>query len=159
MKHSCDIAGRFWPKVDVKSATECWEWLGYKNSQGYGISSSPFTRRAHRIAFYLHTNREPSRDCVVMHTCDNPSCVNPHHLLEGSAADNAADRDRKGRFKRLYGESNGKSYLSCGAVADIYQSTLTRKELAAKHGCTERTVKNIRCGKTWGHLTKNLVRG
>jgi hypothetical protein len=34
---------------------------------------------------------------VVMHTCDNPRCVNPKHLRLGTQALNTADRDAKDR--------------------------------------------------------------
>lgn len=34
---------------------------------------------------------------VVMHTCDNPRCIEPTHLVLGTRADNNKDRANKGR--------------------------------------------------------------
>jgi hypothetical protein len=37
---------------------------------------------------------------VVRHTCDNPPCINPEHLLIGTKADNAADMVERRRHWR-----------------------------------------------------------
>lgn len=45
---------------------------------------------------------------VVRHTCDNPACCNPAHLIRGTVADNVADRVARGRSAT--GERNGRSH-------------------------------------------------
>lgn len=37
------------------------------------------------------------RGNVILHLCDNPKCVNPEHLRQGTQAENVRDMDRKGR--------------------------------------------------------------
>lgn len=75
---------------------ECWPWRGGRNSDGYGVFRAG--RRlllAHRIAYAL-AHGAPGRR-VVRHECDNPSCVNPAHLLAGTQRDNVRDMIARGR--------------------------------------------------------------
>lgn len=55
--------------------------------------------KAHRVAFC--ESRGIDLDSIagmeVRHTCDNPPCINPEHLLLGDAKANAGDRDSRGR--------------------------------------------------------------
>ena len=75
----------------------CWLWDGAVNDKGYGVFYWRRTRRyAHRASYEIY--RGPIRyGMFVCHKCDNPSCVNPAHLFEGTAEDNMQDCVRKGR--------------------------------------------------------------
>jgi hypothetical protein len=86
----------FWDQV--RGAGDCWVWTGARGANGYGfVSGYSFTERfAHRLAWTMANGPIPEGKWVL-HTCDNPPCVNPAHLFLGSAKDNAQDRDRKGR--------------------------------------------------------------
>lgn len=82
----------------VDTSGDCHIWRGAKNKQGYGVFFvAGKTLLAHRLQQAL-SGGNPSAD-VVMHSCDNPACVNVDHLSDGTHKANMADMDRKGRRK------------------------------------------------------------
>lgn len=97
----CQVpAESFWPLVERTGPTptgrgpigQCWTWSGLKNAKsGYGYMhhrGKPIP--AHRISFALH-NGGILDGLVIIHICDNKSCVNPDHLREGTNQDNLDD--------------------------------------------------------------------
>lgn len=87
-------------------ASGCIEWTGYTDPKGYGrLSVASGEVLAHRIAYGMHYGAI-NNGLHVLHRCDNPSCVNPAHLFLGTNDDNMADKVRKGRTSRFYGEDN-----------------------------------------------------
>lgn len=91
------IDERFWAKVDRRSDKECWPFTGYIDGNGRGnFHVSGKTKYAHQVAAMLYGIRIPA-GLQICHRCDNPRCCNPGHYFIGSAADNMADMDSKGR--------------------------------------------------------------
>lgn len=87
----------FWNKVHCGGPQECWEWRAVRNPLGYGqFRTKTGMSLAHRVAWTFSSGDDP-RHLVVMHTCDNPPCVNPSHLRLGTVVDNNRDRAHKGR--------------------------------------------------------------
>jgi hypothetical protein len=94
---------RFWTQVDKTG--ECWIWTGEVNNKGYGRFSlyAPGIHRrvgrvlTHRLALML-TGVDLADGAIVMHSCDNPPCVNPAHLSVGTQTDNMRDCLAKGRM-------------------------------------------------------------
>jgi len=86
---------------------------------GYGQVHIPDggSNKAHRRVLVRKLGREIQDGLCACHTCDVPSCVNEDHLWEGTHADNAADRERKGRRVQVSGSDHGmfgKGYLIAG---------------------------------------------
>jgi len=84
---------RFWRMVDKRGPDECWPWLGSIGTKmGYGLLNvEGRSISAHRFSFLLYYGEIPG-GAHILHTCDNPPCVNPTHLRSGTNADNVADK-------------------------------------------------------------------
>jgi len=143
------IAQRFWPKV--KKTKTCWLWTAATDDCGYGFfrkESRGMMCRAHRVAWELEHGPIPDT-MQVLHTCDNPACVNPDHLWLGTHADNMHDKVRKGRvsFGPQDGENNPASTLSDEEVTEIRREyatgNCTQRMLAGKYGVAQPTISKL----------------
>ena len=54
-------------------------------------------RRMHRVAWEAHNAEPIPEGMIVRHTCDNPACINPEHLVLGTHKQNTADMIERGR--------------------------------------------------------------
>lgn len=148
---------RFWRRV-TKTDT-CWIWNGSSSKQGYGRfqidgKGGPHLL-AHRFSYTMHNGDIPD-GMVVMHKCDNPSCVNPDHLGIGTYKDNMADMRAKGRDRPtgVKGEENPRSKLTEEIVRFIRANPqMGHKEIADMHGLSPNAIRGVRIGRTWRHVT------
>jgi len=119
---------------------DCWKWTGSLNSSGYGfLKIMGRVRLAHRASYEISVGAIPLGMCV-MHSCDNPACINPDHLSLGSHLENMRDMRTKGR---------GASKLDLESASRIRESSSSNKDLAAKFGVSQRTIRNIKAGHSW----------
>lgn len=73
-------SARFWAKVDVRDAADCWPWTASKSLNGYGqVSFRGRLERAHRASYILSCGKI-AEGLVIDHLCGNRACVNPAHL-------------------------------------------------------------------------------
>ena len=97
-------------KYVIDKETGCWNFKGCKTYNGYGrIRIDGVHWMAHRYSLSCHLGRPIADGMVVMHLCDNPACVNPEHLKEGTQKENMEDCKAKGR---MYRPSGPKTYIA-----------------------------------------------
>lgn len=71
----------------------CWEWQGFRDKDGYGISSFKHRpARAHRLAWQFARGPIPD-GLVIDHLCRNKACCNPDHLEPVTVRENTIRGD------------------------------------------------------------------
>lgn len=127
---------------------------GYANirlpvSAGYGRHQA----LAHRWAYVQHhgISLHSISGQVVRHRCDNARCINPLHLVLGSHKDNTNDAIVRGRF--VVGSQHKLAVLSEEHVKEIKLSEESSSSLASKYGVGARTIRRIKAGEDWKHVT------
>lgn len=150
---------RFWRFV--AKGPGCWEWQGGSKSQkGYGLiqQGGKGTPRvlAHRLSYQIHHGPiEPGM--VIMHLCDNPRCVNPAHLKQGTASENILDSFRKGRKVCIpplnHGETHRSARLTEADVRFIRDNPqIAAADLALRFDLNSSSIRKVRRRETWKHV-------
>jgi hypothetical protein len=84
--------------TSILKTESCWIWTGYGNGIGYGKMTFGNKRiYAHRYSYSKYKGEIP-KGMNVLHSCDNPSCVNPSHLFLGTQKNNIDDMKKKMRM-------------------------------------------------------------
>jgi len=138
-------AWRFYRHIEIPKYPEkdCWLWQGPLNggvgNYGY-IYMDGRKQMAHRFSVELHTRKKIPEGKVISHICNNPQCVNPHHLQIATQKQNMAHmykskRDRIGRK------------LQPKDIAQIRRSPLSGAKLAKIYKVAQSTISMIKTGK------------
>lgn len=164
-----DRKEKFWSKVALTANMDiCWLWNGevkdIKKPYGrFRIDNKYYS--ATRISFFLC--KENPNQFHVLHTCDNPKCVNPNHLFLGTNNDNVQDKVSKGRQARnvawnkgistgFLGVKNPAVVLTESQVIKIRNSyvkgVLGTHKLGRMFGVSKQTINDIISKKTWKHI-------
>lgn len=98
------LSVRFWAKVDKTPGQgpwgNCWVWTGSYRPNGRGrFFISRKGKQAYRVSYLLaHLEWNLESPLEICHKCDNPACVRPSHLFEGTRSENMQDCVCKGRI-------------------------------------------------------------
>ncbi len=138
--------------TDRKARYRCWEWIGSKATSGYGhIRIDGRLRSAHRVAYEMVNGPIPD-GMVVMHSCDNPSCVNPQHLSLGTKKVNSDDKFAKGRARFVSGTDHSLSKLTPDLIEEARRLRSEGESYTAigwRFGLHRSTIARALKGRTW----------
>jgi len=153
-----NIKESVWKQIDKRGEDDCWEWMGYKNKDGYGrISIGRKLYSTHRLVYELMKGNILHNE-VIMHLCNNPSCCNPKHLKCGTQEDNIYQMYEEGRDRHMIqeGELNNNSKLSNEKVIEIrklYSSgNHSQRQIANQYNINQALVSGIINKKLWKHI-------
>jgi len=127
----------FWEKVH--KTEKCWKWKGRKNDDGYGRfqKGSAWIVFAHRFSYAMNSGK--ITDQSVLHTCDNPACVNPDHLYQGTQKQNMLDMRKRRREVKAIKYSNE----IVESAISMRRDGFTYKEIREKYGIARGTLRGI----------------
>lgn len=137
-----------------QQVTPCIIHEGKKTPFGHGYIGRLF---AHRVVWAQHNGTIPKGMCI-RHTCDNPSCINPEHLVLGTKKQNSEDMVKRGRCKAPKGEASGNAKLTNEAVEYIRKKYVPRhrlfgtRGLARQLGVAHTVIGKAISGRTWKHV-------
>lgn len=133
---------RFWKSVE--KTTTCWNWTGSRTTFGYGcIQFDGRLIGAHRASWIIHKGLIPT-DKQVLHSCDNPRCVNPSHLRLGNQKDNVRDIYRRNRKRGILSIEEVKK------IREMRNSGLSQQRIGALFGRSQTTIGRIFQNVRWG---------
>lgn len=133
-----------------------------KNKQGYArVWHKGKCRQEHRIAYCISKGIDIDKinGLMILHSCDNPSCINPDHLSAGTHKDNMDDMKNKGRqrngFQKCRGNDNKNTKLPYEMIAEIkrnyqpHHKKFGLKALAENYGVSTTTIANALHDRRW----------
>lgn len=124
----------------------CWEWNGAKDNHGYGQMAVNRRRpwKAYRIAYEAWV-KVPADNVDICHSCDNPACINPAHLFEGTRQVNVDDMIAKKRHANGERRPNHKVKDEQVSLirAEYAAGGVSQKYLGVKYGISQAQVSNI----------------
>ena len=140
-------------KVDER---ECWNWTGCKDKKGYGYimfnGKLQIVRKVHRVSFELFNGPIPHGK-MILHNCDNPSCINPEHLRIGTAKDNSMDAVSRNRLHKGLDRYNAKiGDTNAWIVKFGISAGMSVSSLAKHFDVSRQSIKQIRDDITYKHV-------
>lgn len=140
-------------EIQTEWVGECREWTGARNGRGYGVINIKKVTKPASRAVYEYVHGKLDKSVVVRHTCDNPPCVNIHHLIPGTQAQNIADA--VSQMRHPHGSSSGMAKLNEEQVVVIRQRAEqgdSKAAIARDYNMSKTTIGDICNRKIWRHV-------
>ena len=140
----------------------CWVCTSHSyNEEGY-----PTHRVDGKRVRISHTMYEKYKGKIpdglwILHSCDNPNCINPEHLFLGTNLDNVRDMIAKNRHSCgekhsliCRGNKRHNQKLTAKEASEIKYGCkdMLQKEISAKYGITRSTILRIRSNVIWKYV-------
>jgi hypothetical protein len=135
----------------------CIPWVGRSShKQGYGmmvvwdaVTREKKMATSHRIAWRIYHQTPIGRGDFIIHTCGNPACVNPDHLILGNSQSDVLKMRRKnGTIQRAhYSEVRCQESRQYRWTVEqlIWAQSHTYREIRARwSGITEGDIRRLR---------------
>lgn len=137
--------------IDVN---ECWEWIGGKTPNGYGMFSiGKKSIHSHRFS-YMHWKGEIPDKLWILHKCGIKKCVNPAHLEVGTPLKNNGD-DKRRDGTLLEGSRNPASKYTEEDIRNIrnrYANGETQTAISISTGIRQGHISDICLRKIWKNI-------
>lgn len=96
------------------------------------------TVRCARVVLAARLGRDLRDGMFALHSCDNPLCVRPEHIFEGTQQDNLRDMAAKMR-----GNTAKLTPLQRGQVRDLAAAGWVKADIARAFGITSTHVRDL----------------
>lgn len=124
----------------------CWPWKrALAGNQRPYFTVDGKKQLVYRLVRYLVTGEDST--LIGRHTCDNPMCCNPKHIVLGTHQENMDDM--KGR------ERHGLPHHVVKAIRRLLASKRTQQEIADLYGISRETVSAIANNRVYSHVKEN----
>jgi hypothetical protein len=136
--------------IDTADPKACIFWKNSKGTGGYGrVWFAGRLWSTSRLSYTL-TYGPVQDDVFVLHKCDTPSCVNPHHLFLGTHDQNMADMAAK---RRAASARNRHAVLAPDQVKEIRKIGSSAVTRADEYGVTRQAIRDILHRRRWKSIS------
>lgn len=150
--------------AEGKDPACCWIWPGELSAAGYARwrSRKGGKQKRLRVSRVMCARRDGivPRGMLIRHTCDNPACWNPDHLLQGTRFDNAQDmvsRGRHGWVGMTREERQARAWHTKREVHPMSRAVISPDGRSWSCARAADDALGLRYGTTWNRCTRGIA--